>query len=149
MKGRFLELFEYHRSMNEAMIRYLDQPEFVRHEEMQEQMNRVFNVHGKWLARIEGKRAPYLEERVHSPRDMDDVDRENHEWTQRILDREELDQPVRYRDELGRVSWDLLSNILFQIIMHGIHQRGRVAMLLERFGHKAPDLGYLAWCKEG
>lgn len=149
MKARFLELFEFNRSMNEDLISHVDLPELLHNEEVQMGMSKALNAHGKWLARIEGKRPPYSEEEFHSPRDMDRVDQEHHEWARRIIEREDLDRTVRYRDELGRVSWELLSNILFHIIAQGIQQRSRVSMALERSGHKAPDLDYLIWCKEG
>lgn len=149
MKERFLELFDHNRSMNEEVLRVLTRPELVAQDELHRSMSHILNLHGLWLARIEGKQPPYKIWENHSPGDMDQIDRDQLEWTQKVLDKNEIDSPVNYRDELGKTYCDRLPDILFHIIWHGIHHRAQIVLLLKRYGHEAPELDYLLWSREG
>lgn len=149
MKERFLELFDHNRSMNEDLIRILVRPELVGQEELHKLMSHILNVHALWCARIEGKQPPYKVWTIHSPGDMNAIDKENHEWMHKVLDAGELDRAVSYLDEIGKTHYDRLPDLLFHIIAHGIHHRGQIALLLRRFGYEAPDMDYIVWAREG
>lgn len=149
MKERFLELFDYHRSMNEELIQLLKRPELVGKEDLHSLMSHIINIHGVWLARIEGKQAPYRPWELHSPGDMGGIDQEHLEWTQKILEREEIDRPVSYRDKVGKTHYERLPDVLFHIVDHGTHHRAQIAMLLRRYGYEPPELDYLVWSREG
>lgn len=149
MKERFLELFDYNRSMNEDLIRILVRPELVGQEEIHKFMSHVLNVHALWCARMEGKQSPYKLWASHSPGDMDKVDQENHEWIQKILESGEIDRPVSYQDDIGKTHYDRLPDVLFHIVSHGIHHRGQIALLLKRIGYDPPEMDYIVWSREG
>ncbi len=149
MKERFLELFNYNRSMNEEILRVLTRPELVGQEDLHELMSHVLNLHGLWLARIEGKQPPFRPWGTHSPGDMDQIDHDHLEWTHKVLDKNEIDRPISYRDEIGKTHYDRLPDILFHIIGHGIHHRAQIIMLLRRYGYEPPELDYLVWSREG
>ena len=149
MKERFLELFDYNRSMNEELIRILVRPELVGKEDLHALMSHILNIHGLWLARVEGKQPPYKPWSLHSPGDMDRIDREHAEWTQKIMDEEDIDRPISYRDEVGKTHYDRLPDILFHIVDHGTHHRAQLAMLMRRYGYEPPSLDYLVWSREG
>lgn len=134
MKAFFQDTFEYTYSCNQQLIEVLIKNAEVYSEKISLLTSHTLNAHHVWNHRIFGV-VPALSVWQHLEIiDLQNINNENFEHSIEILDKKELNKPIKYTNGKGQNFTNTISEIFFHIINHSTYHRGQLMSLLKSKG---------------
>ncbi|WP_300440563.1 DinB family protein [Christiangramia sp.] len=136
MKDYFKELLNYSHYYNLEIIKKFNDGDlhFMVPERAIELLSHTLNAHKAWNVRIEGK-----EEKVEIWKNLEAdqleaAENENFQDTLSILENEDLDRIVKYRNTKGESYENSVRDIIFHVINHSTYHRGQIATEFRKKG---------------
>lgn len=125
MKELFIDLFTYHHHFNQRLI-----GEFKTHGPKLPERSfplwcHVLNAHQIWNARI----LKTVEFKVHQLHELDQlpvIDHTNYTDTLHILDKDNFESNITYKNSKGQEFTNTLRDILMHVANHTTHHRGQI-----------------------
>ena len=77
------------------------------------------------------------------------MNRENFERSIAIVESEDVERVIAYRDVQGRPWRNSIRDILLHVVNHSSYHRGQVALLLGQEGKTPPVTDYIVLLREG
>lgn len=144
LENHLNDQFTYNHYANGQFIEQLEaSPESVP-KRVHELFGHILNAHGIWLARIAGKQDQ-------APLPWDDVAPDKYSElnevmllaTQKLLHEGNMDRAIIYRSTSGTEYSNTVKEILSHVILHSMHHRAQVALLLRQQAIDPPASDYI------
>ncbi|SDR65637.1 DinB family protein [Gramella sp. MAR_2010_147] len=136
MKNYFKELLEYSHYYNLEIIKKFNDGdlEFMIPERAMSLLSHTLNAQKIWNYRLTGK-----EDKVEvwgnlQVENLESVENQNFEKTLAILENEDLDRVVPYKNTKGESYQNSVRDIIFHIINHSTYHRGQIATEFRKQG---------------
>ncbi|GIX42727.1 MAG: hypothetical protein KatS3mg129_2460 [Leptospiraceae bacterium] len=128
LKNLFLDLFQYNDHFNKALLK-----EFVEHsnkvsERSIQIFNHIINAHQIWNNRIDPQDIPFNVWEIHTWDECNHINENNYRHTISILENNNLENFINYKNSKGEKYTNSIMEILFHIINHSTYHRGQIAM---------------------
>lgn len=147
--GAFLQnLFEFNLACNDIMLLLLMENEDHLDGKIVPLINHVVNAHQIWNNRIAASDLPFGVWEIHKFKDLERLNRSNHEKSSEILNSFRLDQMVHYKNSKGNAFQNRVADILFHIINHSSHHRAQITSQLKSCGIEPPVMDYIFYKRE-
>ncbi len=139
----FKELFQYSYTMNQQLIDELKKNEEAFSEKALTLLNHVINAQQIWNHRI--KASPEgIKVWEHRPSDqLELLNKTNFERSLTILDEENLNSIITYRNSQGQEFSNSVRDILFHVINHSTYHRAQIATEMKQAGYKPLITDYI------
>lgn len=145
MKAKLKELFQYNFDCNEEIIKAIEPFQDALPQRIIEITNHLINSHIFWNNRILGK-PDNNRWQIHSFNDLISLNQENHFETGNILQNQEMEEIISFRNSKGTISTATIQDIYFHLINHGTYHRGQLALLFRQSGILEPiRTDYIFW----
>ena len=112
-------------------------------------ISHIANAQHVWNHRILGKEAEHGIWEEHALDELEKLEEKNRENSIWIIENEELDQPITYRNSKGKAYRNLLRDILFHVPDHGSYHRGQIAHEMRDNGLDPLVTDYVILRREG
>ncbi|BDD12693.1 hypothetical protein FUAX_51250 (plasmid) [Fulvitalea axinellae] len=145
MKTFLKNLFEYDHYANAKIIRHMvEQGETVPHRSL-DLMSHILASHDTWNTRV-------LEYETYQPiwesmplDRFSPVQWNNYDTSIKIIEANELDQRVAYKNSQGNEYGNTLADILFHIVNHSSYHRGQIAADFKRNNLAPASVEYICY----
>jgi uncharacterized damage-inducible protein DinB len=125
MKAFFIDIFEYHHKINQALLNEFEKHVDVLPENSFPTFCHNLNAHQIWNARILKEKTVAVFE-VHTLAHAYEMDKDNFKTTMKIIDKMDLDEVIHYHSSAGLAFSQSIKNILFHVNNHHTHHRGQI-----------------------
>ena len=127
-------LFDYNHHCNQALTKAMLEHEDILSDKSLSLFSHIINAHHIWNCRIENYNPFYAAWDIHCLYECNADNRKNYFDSLLIIDRYELNEPIKYSTKNGEVFTNSIQDILFQIINHSTYHRGQMAMEFKSLG---------------
>jgi len=127
MNDFFLDLFNYHFTVNQQLGELLLHHQDQVSEKARALFNHVVNAHQIWNSRIDPQLTATGVWATRDIREAISCDRQNAEHSRNILQRVALSDNISYQNTKGQAFNRSVQDILFHIINHSSYHRGQIA----------------------
>ena len=136
MKEYFKDLLEYSHYYNLEVIKKFNDGdlEFMIPKRATELLSHTLNAQKIWNSRIAGKVNSVDVWENLEVEELENAETENHEETLALLDKEELDRMVKFKNTKGESYENSVRDIIFHIINHSTYHRGQIATEFRKQG---------------
>jgi uncharacterized damage-inducible protein DinB len=108
----------------------------------------IANAQHVWNHRVLGKEAEHGIWELHALDELEDLEEKNRECSFWILENEELEKSIDYRNSKGKAYRNLLRDILFHVVDHGSYHRGQIAREMRENGFDPLVSDYVIFRRE-
>ena len=138
------ELLTYNYELNGVFIDKLeetglDSPDALRF------MSHILNGQLLWNARIDGQKSPVGVWDLHSFTEMREYNQRGYRDSLRIISEKGLEYQLAYTNTKGFTFDNTVFEIQMQLVNHGTHHRGQIALLLRQNDIQPPIGDYIFW----
>ncbi|MDB5193149.1 MAG: damage-inducible protein DinB [Segetibacter sp.] len=133
MKEFFLDLFNYHYSLNKRMFELFDHNKDRVPEISIKLMCHVLNAHHLWLYRIDNKTPLYSTWDTYPNTNLALVNEANRQLTEVIIATRDFDEIINYKTSKGEHFSNSIRDILFQVVNHSTHHKAQISAQLRSF----------------
>lgn len=141
-------LFDFNLACNDALLLLLIENEDHLDGKIVPLINHIINAHQIWNNRIAASEMPYGVWEIHKFKDLERLNRNNHEKSDLILKSYPLDQKVHYKNSKGLAFENSVGDILFHVINHSSHHRAQIASMVKNYGINPPVMDYIFYKRE-
>jgi len=136
MKEYFKDLLEYSHYYNLEVIKKFNDGdlEFMIPKRATELLSHTLNAQKIWNNRIAGKVNSVDVWENLEVEELENAETENHEETLALLDKEELDRMMKFKNTKGESYENSVRDIIFHIINHSTYHRGQIATEFRKQG---------------
>lgn len=134
MNSFFKELFAYSRHCNQEWLKLLLSQPAAATEKTVKLMSHLINAHHIWNSRIQSKQSTYGVWDLHTIGSMEEIDSDNYQQSLDILDKIDIEVPIRYTNSRGETFTNSGRDILFHIVNHSTYHRAQIASELKSKG---------------
>ena len=129
MKDYFKELLEYSNFYNLKIIRKMNDGDlhFMVPERAISLLSHTLNEQKIWNDRIHGKTDTVQVWKDYNIEELESVENKNFQETLEILENEDLERIVQYKNSRGESYQNSVKDIIFHIINHSTYHRGQIA----------------------
>ena len=129
MKDYFKELLEYSNFYNLKIIRKMNDGDlhFMVPERAISLLSHTLNAQKIWNDRIQGKTDTVQVWKDYNIEELESVENKNFQETLEILENEDLERIVQYKNSKGESYQNSVKDIIFHIINHSTYHRGQIA----------------------
>jgi|AACY02.2.fsa_nt_gi Uncharacterized protein conserved in bacteria len=125
----------------------------VQDPEVHRLFSHVLNAQLRWLHRLRGEEASVGIWEDHDPAEWRDLNKTGIEGLRSVLDEAKqepdgLDRIITYTAGNGKTYASSLEEVFTQLITHGAHHRGQIAMRLKGHGLTPPPTDYIFWSRK-
>lgn len=131
MVSFFTELFNYNHHINQKLIELMDLHYQQLSERSLQLMNHIINAHQIWNARIESGTEHNVWQMNNWQRLLM-LDKENVEKSLRILQGNDLQTVMNYKNTNGQPFANTINDILFHVVNHSTYHRAQIAADLKQ-----------------
>ncbi len=143
LKVFFHDLFEYNQASNDIFILVMFENEKLLSDKTVPVLNHIINAHQIWNNRIEKRDSQYGIWEIHKFRDLERLNKSNHEFSFEILQEYSLEKELEYANSKGQVFVNSIKDVLFHVINHSNYHRAQLAMFLKKLGIDPPKSDYI------
>lgn len=133
MKTFFKDIFIYHHHFNQKFIGQITEHREKIPDEFYALFCHILNAHHVWNSRILNQ-DPFGVHQLHHPEDLKAIDYINYTNTLQILETEDLEKTIIYKNTRGDQFNNLVKDILFHINNHSTHHRAQLASKFRSLG---------------
>lgn len=136
MKEYFKELLEYSHYYNLEIIRKMNDGDlhFMIPERAIQLLSHTLNAQKIWNNRLEGKEDQVQVWKNLEIDDLESIENDNFQRSLAILENEELDRTVNYKNSKGESYQSSVRDIIFHVINHSTYHRGQIATEFRKQG---------------
>ncbi|MCH4823472.1 damage-inducible protein DinB [Gramella lutea] len=136
MKDYFKELLEYSHYYNLAIIKKFNDGdlEFMIPERAIELLSHILNAQKIWNERLKGNSDIIKVWEVQKADKLETFEKENFQETLDILEKEDLERIVSFKNTKGESYQNVVKDIIFHIVNHSTYHRGQIATELRAQG---------------
>lgn len=136
MKDYFKELLEYSHYYNLEIIRKMNDGDlhFMIPERAIQLLSHTLNAQKIWNNRLEGKEDQVQVWKNLEIDDLESIENDNYQKSLSILENEELDRTVNYKNSKGESYQSSVRDIIFHVINHSTYHRGQIATEFRKQG---------------
>ena len=129
MKDYFKELLDYSNFYNLKIIRKMNDGDlhFMVPERAISLLSHTLNEQKIWNDRIQGKTDTVQVWKDYNIEELESVENKNFQETLEILENEDLERIVQYKNSKGESYQNSVKDIIFHIINHSTYHRGQIA----------------------
>lgn len=129
MKDYFKELLEYSHYYNLEVIKKFNDGdlEFMIPERALKLLSHTLNAQKIWNNRIKGKEGQVEVWKNIDVEQLETAENENFQETLAIVEKEELDSVVKFKNSRGESYENSVRDIIFHVINHSTYHRGQIA----------------------
>lgn len=136
MKDYFKELLEYSHYYNLEIIKKFNDGDlhFMVPKRSIQLLSHILNAQKIWNNRIKGKEDEVGVWKNLEVDELEVAENENFEETLSILEKEELDKVIKFKNSKGETYENSVRDIIFHIINHSTYHRGQIATEFRKEG---------------
>ena len=129
MKDYFKELLEYSHFYNLEIIKKFNDGDlhFMVPDRAIELLSHVLNAQKIWNERLMGNSDNVEVWKSHEAEGLENIENQNFETTLQILEEEDLERIVSFRNTKGESYQNSVKDIIFHIVNHSTYHRGQIA----------------------
>ena len=144
LKNHLNDQFTYNHHANGQFIEQLEASSESVPERVHELFGHILNAHGIWLARIAGKQnqAPMPWDEV-APDKYSELNEVMLLATRKLLDEGNINRKITYKSTSGTEYFNTVKEILSHVILHSMHHRAQIAILLRQQDIDPPASDYI------
>jgi uncharacterized damage-inducible protein DinB len=143
MKIAIHDLLEYIQKSNNSTIDLLVENQASLPSKAIEIYSHMINAHHAWNARILGKKPFFKIWQIHSVEVFSEMNEENYLISKKIIENNELDKMISYKNSHGEAFENTIKDIMFHIINHSSYHRGQVMLLVRNAGLEPIPTDYI------
>jgi uncharacterized damage-inducible protein DinB len=134
MKSFFKDIFEYHYTINNTIIKQIKINATNFSEKSKLLLSHSLNAHQIWNSRILSEKNEFGVFEIHKLDKLSEINLSNFELSLRIIDQKKLEDTIKYSNTKGTKFENSIQEILFHISNHYSHHRGQVISELKKAG---------------
>lgn len=142
MKEEFKELFKYNNYFNQKLIALFSENLQSISDKNMKLINHLINAQQVWSARITNEKE-FEVWQINNWNELSNIDNQNYSESLKIIDNNNLDNIIEYKNSKGIKFSNKIKDILFHVINHSTYHRAQIATELKNCGIEPINTDYI------